>query len=123
MVFALNQVPSFAMCSPVGVYNAGMARWCTVTVTDADGTRHSIDVRAESTFDGTNLYVVTAKTQQALPPPSRIPVPTVATIFEVWQNGKSSRCAEPHCGAGSPSDDRSWAVREGPLFRERPGID
>jgi hypothetical protein len=29
------------------MYTAGMARWCTVTVTDAEGVRHSIDVRGE----------------------------------------------------------------------------
>jgi hypothetical protein len=92
---------------------AGMARWCTVTVTDAEGARHSIDVRAESTFDAAHLYVVTAKTQQAMTLPSRIPVPNLSTVFEIVVDGKSSGCTERHCGAGSLSDERSWAVRGG----------
>ena len=65
-----------------------MARWCTVTVTDAKGARHSIDVLAESTYDAAHLYVTTAKIQQAAMLLSRIPVPTVATTFEVVADGK-----------------------------------
>jgi hypothetical protein len=40
-------------------------RWCTVTVTDQDGRRHSVDVQATSTFDAAHLFVVEAK---RLPP-------------------------------------------------------
>jgi hypothetical protein len=102
---------------------AGMARWCTVTVTDAEGVRHSIDVRAESTFDAAHLYVVTAKSKQAAMLPSRIPVPTVATVFEVVADGKIFRVH----GAAL----RRWIAKRreelggprGLLFRERPGID
>ena len=102
---------------------AGMARWCTVTVTNAEGARHSIDVRAESTFDAAHLYVVTAKSKQAAMLPSRIPVPTVATVFEVVAEGKIFRVH----GAAL----RRWIAKRreelggprGLLFRERPGID
>ncbi|HEY6290043.1 MAG TPA: hypothetical protein VI455_00560 [Terriglobia bacterium] len=99
-----------------------MARWCTVTVTDAEGVRHSIDMRAESTFDA-HLYVVTAKSKQAAMLPSRIPVPTAATVFEVIADGKIFRVH----GASL----RRWIAKRrdelggprGLLFRERPGID
>jgi len=36
-------------------------RWCTVTVTDQEGRRHSVDVQATSTFDAAHLCVVEAK--------------------------------------------------------------
>jgi len=35
--------------------------WCTVTVTDANGRRHSLDVIASSTYDAAHLYVTHAK--------------------------------------------------------------
>jgi hypothetical protein len=38
-------------------------RWCTVTVADEDGRRHSLDVQASSTFDAAHLYVAHAKKQ------------------------------------------------------------
>jgi len=57
----------------------------------AEGARHSIDVRAESTFDAAHLCFTTAKSQQAAMLPSRIPLPTVATVFEVVAEGKVFR--------------------------------
>ena len=39
-------------------------RWCTVTITDPDGRRHSVDVQATSTFDAAHLFVVEAKKGQ-----------------------------------------------------------
>jgi hypothetical protein len=33
-------------------------RWCTVSVTDPDGRRHSVDVQATSTFHAAHLFVV-----------------------------------------------------------------
>src|SRR6476659_2276847 len=41
-------------------------RWCTVTVTDQDGRRHSVDVQATSTFDAAHSFVVEAKTERAV---------------------------------------------------------
>ena len=78
-------------------------------------------MRAESTFDAAHLYVVTAKSKQAAMLPSRMPVPTVATVFEV--DGKIFRVH----GAAL----RRWIAKRreelggprGLLFRERPGID
>jgi hypothetical protein len=58
--------------------------WCTVTVTDAAGRRHSLDVIATSTYDAAHLYVTNAKAQ----PQTGLPVPTLASVFEVVNGGK-----------------------------------
>lgn len=59
-------------------------RWCTVTVTDAEGRRHSVDVQAASTYDAAHIYVTHAREQ----PSAGIPPLTLATVFEVVINGK-----------------------------------
>ena len=41
---------SFAVYSP-NVLGLELMRWCTVTVSDPDGRRYSVDVQATSTFD------------------------------------------------------------------------
>jgi hypothetical protein len=61
-----------------------VARWCTVTVTDPDGRRHSLDVQATSTFDAAHLYVVEVKKDRAV----GMPKVTLATVFEVITDGK-----------------------------------
>jgi hypothetical protein len=60
------------LCSPflrLLRYNTVVSRWCTVTVVDGQGRRHSIDVQAESTFDAAHLYVVHAKADAPYAPP------------------------------------------------------
>jgi len=57
--------------------------WCTVTVTTADGRRHSLDVLASSTYDAAHLYVTHAKAQPQL----GLPIPSLATVFEVVHSG------------------------------------
>ena len=74
-------------------------RWCTVTVTDREGRRHSVDVQATSAFNAAHLYVVEAKKERAvgLPKPtlaplaSLAPLATLATVFEVVTAGKVYR--------------------------------
>src|ERR1019366_7570626 len=67
-------------------------RWCTVTVTDQDGRRHSVDVQATSTFDAAHLFVVEAKKERAV----GLPKPTLATVFEVVAAGKVYRVTSVH---------------------------
>ena len=62
-------------------------RWCTVTVTDLEGRRHSVDVQATSAFNAAHLYVVEAKKERAV----GLPKPTLATVFEVVTAGKVYR--------------------------------
>jgi len=64
-----------------------MARWCTVTVTDPDGRRHSLDVQATNSYDAAHLYVVEAKRERAV----GFPKMTLATVFEVIAEGKIYR--------------------------------
>jgi len=61
-----------------------VAKWCTVTTTDGEGRRHSLDVQAESSYDAAHLYVCHVKNM----PASGFPIPTTSTTFEVVANGK-----------------------------------
>jgi len=59
-------------------------RWCTVTVTDQQGRRHSLDVQATSIYDAAHIYVTHAKQC----PAAGLPKPSVATTFEVVTGGR-----------------------------------
>ncbi len=59
-----------------------------MTVTDEKGQRHSLDIQAESTYDAAHIYVSTAKSQAAAMLPNGVPVPTLATVFEIIVDGK-----------------------------------
>jgi hypothetical protein len=94
-------------------------RWCTVTVTAAEGRRHSVDVQAASLFDAAHLYVVEAKSERQ----GGLPKPTLATVFEVVTGGKVYRVS----GAAL----QRWIVErcgslngpKGQLFRQRPRLE
>jgi hypothetical protein len=58
-----------------------------VTVADANGRRHSLDVLADSSFDAAHLYLTAAKANRE----SCLPVPTNETVFEVVAEGKVHR--------------------------------
>jgi len=58
-------------------------KWCTVTVVDAAGRRHSIDLQATSTFDAAHSYVCHAKEH----PEAGLPTVTLASTFEVVVDG------------------------------------
>lgn len=95
-----------------------VSRWCTVTVTDPNGRRHSVDVLADSTYDAAHLFVVEAKKERA----AGLPKPTLATVFEVVADGKVYHVA----GAAL----QPWIVErrqrlngpKGYLFAQRPGL-
>ncbi len=95
-----------------------MSRWCTVTVIDPDGRRHSLDLLADSTYDAAHLFVVEAKKERA----EALPMPTLATVFEVVADGKVYHVA----GAAL----QRWIVErrqklngpKGYLFGQRPGL-
>ncbi len=61
-----------------------VSKWCTVTITDRDGRRHSLDVLAESTYDAAHLFVVEAKNERG----GGLPKPTLATVFEIVADGR-----------------------------------
>lgn len=64
-----------------------VGKWATVTVLDADGRRHSLDVLALSAYDAAHLFLHTAKENRA----SALPIPTRETIFEIACEGKIHR--------------------------------
>ena len=63
----------FALC----VILLFVSKWCTVTVIEPDGRRHSLDVLAESTYDAAHLFIVEAQKERAV----GLPKPTLATVF------------------------------------------
>ena len=96
-----------------------VATWCTVTVFDPDGRRHSLDVLADSSYDAAHLFFVYAKTHRG----SGLPIPTATTAFEVVANGRIYKVM----GAKL----RDWIQRErtrrkgpqGYMFSKRPEMD
>jgi hypothetical protein len=93
--------------------------WCTVTVTDPQGRRHSVDVLASSTFDAAHLYLTHARDH----PDAGIPVPGKNTLFEVVTGGRIYRVKGEAL--------RQWILRrretlkgpKGMLFSQRPVIE
>ena len=86
-----------------------VSKWCTVTVIEPDGRRHSLDVLAESTYDAAHLFVVEAKKERAV----GLPKPTLATVFEVVARAAGSIVSpEWPSSAGLWSDGRNGAGRE-----------
>lgn len=95
-----------------------MAKWCTVTVTDGEGRRYSLDVLADSSYDAAHLYV----THVAGNPGCGLPVPSVETLFEVVTAGRILQVS----GASLKSwiEKRRWELKgpRGMLFQKRPMI-
>jgi hypothetical protein len=96
-----------------------LSKSATVTVTDASGRRHSVDVCAASTHDAAHLFITHAKGD----PQTAIPPLTLGTVFEVVTDGKV------HKGAGRAL--QRWILKErqerkgpaGMLFSQRPGLE
>src|SRR5260370_40093551 len=63
----------------------GMGKWCTVTVTDGEGKRYSLDVNADSSYDAAHLYLTHVRNN----PSCGFPIPTTLTLFEVVTGGRS----------------------------------
>jgi len=81
-------------------YNVLVASWCTVTVVDPDGRRHSLDVLADSSYDAAHIFLTHAKADRR----SGLPIPTADSIFEVTAKG----CVHKVLGAKL----REWIARE-----------
>jgi hypothetical protein len=96
-----------------------VSRWCTVTVTDPDGRRHSLDVLADSTYDAAHLFVVEAKNERAV----GLPKPTLATVFEVVANGKVYRVAGTALQRWIVERRQAWNGPKGYMFSKRPGLE
>src|SRR3954452_3574384 len=62
-----------------------MGKWCTVTVTDSEGKRYSLDVNATSSYDAAHLYLTHVKSN----PACGFPIRTTSTVFEIVTDGRS----------------------------------
>jgi len=116
---ANGRIGCFAVCSPQSVILLSVSRWCTVTVTDPDGRRHSLDVLADSTYDAAHLFVVEAKKERAV----GLPKPTLATIFEVVASGKVYRVAGTALQRWIVERRQQWNGPKGYMFSKRPGLE
>ena len=92
-----------------------MSRWCTVTVVDPDGRRHSLDVLADSTYDAAHLFVVEAKKERAV----GLPKPTLAIVAA----GKVYHVAGAALQTWIVERRQKWNGPKGYLFCQRPGLE
>jgi hypothetical protein len=94
-------------------------RWATVTVTDSEGRRYSVDVYAGSTYDAAHLFVAHSKAD----PQNGLPSLGLGTVFEVVAGGRI------HHVQGAAL--QRWILkqrqeRKGPagfLFSQRPALE
>ncbi len=100
-----------------------MPKWATVTVTDDEGRRHSMDVQAESVYDAAHIYVSSAKSQQAAMPPGKVPPPSSTTVFEVVCDGKVYRVEGMKLQKWILKRREELKGPKGLLFKQRPALD
>jgi len=93
-------------------------RWCTVTVTDSTGRRHSIDLHATSTYDAAHLYVCRAKETVG----DEFPRLTLSTI-EVVNGGRVYRVEGGTLQRWIVKRRSEWNGPRGFLFSKRPGLE
>jgi hypothetical protein len=92
--------------------------WCTVTVTTADGRRHSLDVLASSTYDAAHLYVAHAIEQAE----AQLPVPDIMTVFEVVKGAKVYTVEGVALQRWIEQRRQEWKGPKGLLFSRRPTL-
>jgi hypothetical protein len=98
-----------------------MARRCTVTVSDASGRRHSLDLVAESSFDAAHLFVTEVKAHRGRG--SILPTPTRDTLFEVAVEGRVYRVPGEKLQSWILKRRGTWNGPKGYLFNKRPLLD
>jgi len=96
-----------------------MAKWCTVTVIDETGRRHSVDILADSTFDAAHLFVVETKKDRA----AGLPKPTLSTIFEIVADARIYRVKGTALQKWIVERRKSWNGPRGYMFSKRPGLE
>jgi hypothetical protein len=95
-----------------------VAKWCSVTTTDGDGKRYSLDVQAESSYDAAHLYLCHVKNI----PGCEFPIPTTSTTFEVVARGKILRVSGARLRKWIEKRREEWKGPRGLLFKQRPII-
>jgi hypothetical protein len=94
-------------------------KWCTVTVTDDQGKRHSLDLQAASTFDAAHVYVCHVKEH----PERGHPRPTLATLFEVVIESKVYRVEGRALQRWIVKRRQELNGPKGMLFKQRPTLE
>jgi hypothetical protein len=64
-----------------------VGKWCTVSIVDPDGCRHSLDLQADSSYDNAHIFLCHAREH----PDKGLPRATLSTVFEVVVSGKVYR--------------------------------
>jgi hypothetical protein len=109
----------FVVYSP-SRYTAGMGeRWCTVTMIEESGRRHSVDVLASSTFDAAHIFLTHAKAD----PRNGIPRLSLDSVFEVVVDGKIHRVEGRALQQGILRERKERKGPRGVLFSRRPTLD
>lgn len=96
----------------------GMGKWCTVTVTDGEGKRYSLDVNAESSYDAAHLYLTHVRTN----PGCGFPIPTTSTQFEIVTGGRILHVHGARLKTWIENRRHEWKGPRGLLFSQRPMI-
>jgi hypothetical protein len=117
MAFASREAV-FVVYSP-SRYTAGMGeRWCTVTMIEESGRRHSVDVLASSTFDAAHIFLAHAKAD----PRNGIPRLSLDSVFEVVVDGKIHRVEGRALQQGILRERKERKGPRGVLFSRRPTL-
>ena len=95
-----------------------MGKWCTVTVTDGDGKRYSVDVNADSSYDAAHLYLTHVRGN----PSCGFPIPTTSTLFEVVTDGRIHHVQGARLKTWIENRRQEWKGPRGLLFSQRPVI-
>jgi hypothetical protein len=92
-----------------------VAKCYTVTTTDGDGKRFSLDVKAESRYDAARLYRCLVKNM----PGCGFPVPTTSTTFEVVIAGRILAVSGVRLKKWIEKRRDEWKGPRGLLFKQR----
>jgi hypothetical protein len=95
-----------------------MGKWCTVTVTDGDSKRYSLDVNADSSYDAAHLYLAHVRGN----PGCGFPIPTTSTLFEVVTGGRIHHVQGARLKKWIESRRQDLKGPRGLLFSQRPMI-
>ena len=107
-----------ALSSPFFRYTGKVPKWCTVTVTDSEGKRYSLDVLAASSYDAAHLYLTHVQAQ----PRCGFPIPTTSTTFQVVADGKILHVPGARLRVWIEKKRRELKGPNGHLFSKRPMI-
>jgi hypothetical protein len=114
----VSREAGFVVYSP-SRYTAGMGeRWCTVTMIEESGRRHSVDVLASSTFDAAHIFLTHAKAY----PRNGIPRLSLESVFEVVVDGKIHRVEGRALQQGILRERKERKGPRGVLFSRRPTL-